>query len=225
MRYVLIAMLVVMPWTLTRAAPSGGTVTGRVIVMGDDHAPVANPQYVYVYLVPVTKRGKRYRPRPVQTTIDQKDKQFSPHVRVVPIGSTIAFPNLDRIEHNVFSPIAPSFDLGRYGSKESRSRKFDDEVQFDIYCDIHRDMWAKVKVIPSEWFAPVDRGSFSITDVPPGTYQVHLWMPDSREVIEDDLVTVESGKTIALAHALKIRAVPLQTNHTRKDGSAYKLYP
>src|SRR5579863_8241234 len=46
-------------------------------------------------------------------TLLQKDKQFSPHVLVVPVGAVVHFPNADPFFHNVFSRFdGRRFDLG-----------------------------------------------------------------------------------------------------------------
>ena len=58
--------------------------------------------------------------------IKQKDKQFWPQVAVVQRGTSVSFPNLDAVFHNVFSPRGRnSFDLGQLPlgrSRRDRSR-------------------------------------------------------------------------------------------------------
>src|SRR4051812_29248730 len=47
--------------------------------------------------------------------LDQRNLQFSPHVLVVRVGTTVEFPNDDRVFHNVFSfRDGKKFDLGMY---------------------------------------------------------------------------------------------------------------
>jgi len=52
----------------------------------------------------------------------QQNLQFSPFVLVAPVGATVAFPNLDRVRHHVysFSPAHP-FELKLYGQEETRT--------------------------------------------------------------------------------------------------------
>ena len=47
--------------------------------------------------------------------MDQRNETFVPHVLAIRTGTTVDFPNNDRIYHNVFS-LSPTrrFDLGRY---------------------------------------------------------------------------------------------------------------
>src|SRR5262249_42883349 len=58
--------------------------------------------------------------------ISSKNKRFDPHVLAVPKGTTVDFPNLDRIHHNVFSlsETAP-FDLGLYKNGASKPWTFE----------------------------------------------------------------------------------------------------
>jgi plastocyanin len=51
----------------------------------------------------------------VTAELDQQSRRFSPDLVVIPAGSSVSFPNLDPIFHNVFSlSKAKSFDLGNY---------------------------------------------------------------------------------------------------------------
>src|SRR5713101_5740364 len=40
---------------------------------------------------------------PIQVELSQENRQFTEEVVIVPVGSTVAFPNADPIFHNVFS--------------------------------------------------------------------------------------------------------------------------
>src|SRR6201996_2345555 len=58
----------------------------------------------------------------------QKHKMFTPHLLVVPTGSSVEFPNQDPFFHNVFSLFnGKRFDLGLYESGTSRSVRVDRE--------------------------------------------------------------------------------------------------
>ena len=60
--------------------------------------------------------------RRCEAEIGTSNKEFSPHVLVVPVGSTVSFPNHDPFNHNVFSLSEENpFDLGLYGRGEMRS--------------------------------------------------------------------------------------------------------
>ena len=56
----------------------------------------------------------------------QKDLLFDPNFLIVPVGSSVNFPNEDDEFHNVFSySKARRFDLGRYRNGESKTVEFD----------------------------------------------------------------------------------------------------
>lgn len=202
------------------AKPSVGTITGSVVAVSGGKIMPRND--VYVYLVDATKRRRR-SPLPgagQKFEIRQVDKRFEPRVLVVPVGAEVAFPNYAREEHNVFSPTDPTFDLGRYTTdKRGRSYRFEDTDEFDIYCDIHSEMAAKVKVIDSAHFAKVVGGKFTIANVPPGRYKVVAWVRNSAEVSEEVVVT--AGATTQLSSELHLQLVRRSTCHDRMDGSKY----
>ena len=58
--------------------------------------------------------------------MDQVDRQFVPHVLVVPTGSKVSFPNSDSVSHQVysFSP-AKSFELPLYRGNPNPPVVFD----------------------------------------------------------------------------------------------------
>ncbi len=117
-------------------------------------------------------------PRPPQNAIvEQRSGRFEPDLLVVPVGSTIQFPNADPIFHNVFSlSHARSFDLGFFPKGQSRSVKFDREGIVQVYCHIHANMYAAIVVTGSPWYSkPSSDGSFSWNNVPAGHYKVIAW--------------------------------------------------
>jgi plastocyanin len=115
--------------------------------------------------------------KPVTVTLDQKKRHFEPEVVVVPVGSTVAFPNSDPVFHNVFSlSKAKQFDLGNYSMGETRSVKFTEPGVVSVHCHLHPNMAAAVIVTPNGWYArPAEDGSFQLTGLAPGTYTLVAW--------------------------------------------------
>ena len=109
--------------------------------------------------------------------IEQLDRRFSPDMVVVPVGSTVTFPNMDPIFHNIFSLSKPkAFDLGSYSKGETRNVVFPKQGVVDVYCHLHPNMAATIVVTPNRWYARSDRsGQYRIPDVPPGQYTVVAW--------------------------------------------------
>jgi plastocyanin len=201
------------------AAPSDGGVTGSVRFVRDGKAISITDGYVY--LQPV-RNGRRVPPKPKTEKIVQRGERFIPDRIVIPMGSTVAFPNEEPKtkkdnEHNVFSPTDPIFDLDHYGSGKSKSRVFPDADEYDIYCDIHQGMNAKVKVVDSDYITHVVDGTYAFTNIPPGKYKVVVWAPDSDE--SKETITVVAGET-ARVPQLNLQ-VGKPKPHLRKDGTPY----
>jgi hypothetical protein len=87
-------------------------VVGRVTLLDREDQPGEDVGQAVVWL-----SGPQAQPRPpVRSDIGNSRKEFSPHVLVVPVGSTVSFSNYDPFNHNVFSLSEESpFDLGLYG--------------------------------------------------------------------------------------------------------------
>ena len=109
--------------------------------------------------------------------MDQRNERFVPHVLAITTGTTVEFPNSDRIFHNVFSLSKPArFDLGRYPVGRSKSVRFDKPGIVRVFCDIHSHMNAFILVFSHPYFALTDEdGRYRIEDVPAGTYNVVAW--------------------------------------------------
>ena len=209
------------------AAPQGGTISGSVVAVKDGKAVSRDDVYVFLEQVPRPKRdalpGAGQTREIVQKTEKKEDGPFFfPRVLVVPVGTTVFFPNLDKQEqHNVFSPTDPIFDLGKYGfSKKGKPRKFEVADEFDIFCDVHPTMWAKIKVVESPYITRVVNGKFSFANIPPGKYKVVAWVRNSSEV-RSGLVTLAAGGTVTLDRELHLQVKSRSGCHERKDGTPY----
>lgn len=196
-----------------------GAVAGKVTI-GKARKNGAAAANAVVYLVGVP--GDPDVPtRPAR--IRQKDLRFLPELTVVVKGTTVEFPNDDRIAHNVFSASRPArdLDLGEYKRGESRSYTFMKTGVVDLYCNIHPDMAAKVLVVDNPHFARTDaNGAFRIANVPPGTYTIVAWYPGGSEV--RSRVTIEGGRTVEQTFQVEEGEPP--TRHLRKDGTPYGRY-
>jgi plastocyanin len=130
----------------------------------------------------------------VQSTMRQRDRRLEPALLIVPVGSTVEFPNLDPIFHNIFSlSAARSFDLGYYSEGKSRKIVFPQAGIVQVYCHIHPEMYGVVIVTSSRWSAqPSSDGTFSWPDVPPGKYRLMVWHK-SAGLISKHVTVPESG--------------------------------
>jgi plastocyanin len=132
---------------------------------------------VVVYLEPATAVGNSGAAPPAHVDVEQLDRRFVPDLVVVPAGSTVSFPNMDPIFHNIYSlSRAKSFDLGAYDKGQTRKVTFLRAGIVDIYCHLHPNMAATVVVTPNRWYARPDRtGHYRIPNVLPGRYTVVAW--------------------------------------------------
>ena len=139
--------------------------------------PAAN---VVVWLdAPNAPRSKT--PRAV---LDQRNLTFSPHVLVVRVGTTVDFPNSDRVFHNVFSfRDGKRFDLGMYPVGTTRPVIFDRPGLSRLFCNIHPSMAAYVMVVDSPYFGVSDEsGAFALAAVPANRYAYHAWRAGAPEL-------------------------------------------
>ena len=84
-----------------------GTISGSVAVTDKGGRPASDLQETVVYL-----EGVKAKPKPFTASIVMRGKAFQPHLVVVPVGSSEAFPNEDPILHNAFSVSGENrFDL------------------------------------------------------------------------------------------------------------------
>jgi plastocyanin len=176
-----------------RIARAGGTIRGRVELRRPPApaerrpsiAALGSPMAVsdvqdrlrsVVYLE-TAPRGAFEQSEPGRAVMDQRDERFVPHVLAITTGTTVDFPNSDRIYHNVFSlSKTQRFDLGRYASGRSRPVRFDRPGIVRVFCDIHSHMNAFILVFGHPFFAMTDvEGRYRIDNVPAGTYHVIAW--------------------------------------------------
>ena len=119
-------------------------------------------------------------------TMSQKDRMFVPAVLAIPVGSTVDFPNHDPYFHNVFSySKIRTFDLGRYPKGKSETVRFDKPGIVPIFCEIHYSMRAYIHVLATPHYAVSDiSGKFTIPNVNPGSYDIHVWQENLPEILQ-----------------------------------------
>jgi plastocyanin len=155
----------------------------------------------------------------------QKDKQFTPHLLVVPTGSSVEFPNLDPFYHNVFSLFnGKRFDLGLYEAGTTRTVRFDREGVSYIFCNIHPEMGAVVLSLSTPYYAIAPaQGIVTIHNVPAGTYRLNLWSENGQPAsLSEASRTIQVGPEDLHLGSIQIRA---STNpmgqHKNKFGEEY----
>lgn len=110
--------------------------------------------------------------------IAQKDQEFLPYVTAVRAGSEVVFPNLDTVQHHIYSlSKAKRFEKPLYAPGMHESVVFEQPGIVTLGCNIHDWMLAYVVVLPTPYFAKSDAtGSLQLT-VPAGRYRIEAWHP------------------------------------------------
>jgi plastocyanin len=123
-----------------------------------------------------------HRVTPQHAVMDQIDRTFVPDLLVIPVGSTVEFPNSDPISHQIysFSP-AKRFQLPLYRGKPYPPVLFDQSGIVTLGCNIHAQMLAFVVVTDASYFGRSGTdGTWSI-QLPHGRYRIELWHPRLQE--------------------------------------------
>lgn len=116
------------------------------------------------------------------TEMAQRNIAFDPHVLIVPVGSTVTFPNRDKVRHHVYSfSKVKSFNLKLYGHEQIPSVLFDKPGVVSLGCNIHDTMSGFILVVDTPFAMQTDaNGHVFITGVPPGGATIRLWHPSIR---------------------------------------------
>ncbi|WP_446742648.1 hypothetical protein [Silvibacterium acidisoli] len=159
-------------------------------------------------------------------TLLQKNRTFIPHLQVIPVGSTVQFPNKDPFFHNVFSLFdGKRFDLGLYEAGISRSVVFSREGPSYIFCNIHPEMSAVIIALSTPLYAiATEHDSLQIRNIPPGSYKLHYWIEGVQQQTLDGMqrdIEVASETDLGDVHI----SVPAVVEHDNMFGKPYEKTP
>ncbi len=115
-------------------------------------------------------------------------------------------------------------DLGLYQAGAQRSVKFDRVGPSYLFCNIHPEMTGVVLAVDSDLFAVTDKnGRYSIADVAPGKYVLHVWYenaaPESLEALARPVNIEAETRTLPLISIAVTRQSPAE--HKNKYGQDY----
>jgi plastocyanin len=150
------------------------------------------------------------RAAPVHAIVDQVQRAFVPDLLVIPVGSTVEFPNSDSVSHQIysFSP-AKRFQLPLYHGKPYPPVHFDQAGIVTLGCNIHDEMLAYLLVTDAPWYGRTDAAGSWSAEVPRGRYRVEIWHPRLREADSDLARELSVGDTDRADLTLTL-AKPLQ---------------
>jgi plastocyanin len=161
-----------------------------------------------------------------EAMVDQVDKEFTPKVTAILVGTSVSFPNNDNVRHQVysFSP-AKRFELPLYAGVPAQPVVFDKPGVVVLGCNIHDWMVGYIYVSESPYFAKTDKdGRALITELPPGEYVVRVWHPQMEigEASTRKTVRAAPPQHIDLEWALKLKAeVKVRRAPTSERGGRY----
>lgn len=174
-------LLAILFGVLADSSVLAGTIAGRVI----DQTKSGSSADFVIYVDDIEDGNVG----PAKTAVmDQKDLTFVPHVLVVPVGTTVEFPNSDPVSHNVFS-ISPAkrFNLGLYPKGAGRRVVFDKPGVVELLCNVHLEMSAYILVLKNPYFSRTGPdGTFRIEEVPAGEHVLRMWheaMPTQEQQV------------------------------------------
>jgi plastocyanin len=129
-----------------------------------------------------------------EASIDQINKRFVPRVNMVRTGTSITFPNSDRIRHQVysFSP-AKIFTLKLYAGSPKTPVIFDKAGLVVLGCNIHDNMVAFVGVVDSPYFAKASSAGSAVLNLPAGRYRLRAWHPNAVAAVPPREIVVDAG--------------------------------
>jgi plastocyanin len=179
---------------------------------------------VVLWLEPADRTAATLPP-PKRVEMRQKEKTFQPHVLAISLGSTVEFPNFDLIFHNAFSNFSGQpFDVGLYKPGTTRSVTFKHPGIVRVFCNIHSTMSAIIAVLNTPWYAVTPPGGkYTIANVPPGEYMLHLFHERAKEdtirFLEHPVTVPENGVTLPLISITETGYNPAP--HLNKYGQPY----
>lgn len=168
-----------------------------------------------------------------QVVIDQDGCVYMPHVAGVQTGQELVFRNSDGLLHNIKATPTENrgFNISQPTDMESARTFSTREVMVPIECNVHGWMSAYVGVLDHPYFAVSgDDGTFSIGNLPPGTYTIEAWHeeygtqtqevtlgPDATESVTFAFDASMAGAYVPLGPAIDphVDHVALQLDHAR----------
>ncbi len=127
--------------------------------------------------VVITVKGAAAKPAAGKITLDQHKCRYVPHVQAAAAGSSLEILNSDPILHNIHGYLgsATAFNLAMPLKNQKIQKKLDKPGLVHVKCDVHNWMSAYIVVVDAPFGVAGDDGTFTVQNVPAGTYTVTAW--------------------------------------------------
>ncbi len=146
-----------------------------------------------------------------KTEMSQSNIAFTPGTLIVPAGTAVRFPNLDKVRHSIYSfSKAAKVDIQLYGRDETRAHTFTVPGSVALGCKIHDQMRGYIRVVDTPYAAKTDQnGQVKIAQLPGGAATVKLWHPGlrTRTGEHQEAVTLTAGQATARAITVELRPI------------------
>ena len=150
-------------------------------------------------------------------TVTQQMQSFTPSVTPISVGTTVQFPNLDRMRHHVYSfSQAKTFEIHLYSGEEIPKVTFDVPGPVSLGCNIHDWMSGYLYVTDAPYFASTDgSGNAALGNLPPGEYRLSVWHPKLNA--ETAAGTTQVGAAAATADIKVAATIETLAQHRPDD--------
>ncbi len=158
--------------------------------------------------------------------MDQRNREFVPHILVIEAGTWVDFPNSDSVSHQVysFSPAKP-FQLPLYKGRAHPPVLFDRAGIVTLGCNIHDNMLGYIYVADSPWFGKTDLdGRWASGELPIGRYDLRIWSPRIRDAPEGLHRVIDIGDRLDLKETFKLDRKLKAPAGTSPDGKPWDDY-
>jgi plastocyanin len=178
----------------------------RVFVADSRGAPLEDA----VVLATPLDGSRAQWPKQARDEMDQIDKEYVPHVKVVLVGSKVYFPNKDDIRHHVYSFSASKvFELPLYSGTPAAPVVFDKAGPVTLGCNIHDWMLGYIYVADTPFFGKSAKDGKVQLELPPGEYSVRVWHPDMKGAEEATLrkILIDAASATNMEWQLTLKPV------------------
>jgi hypothetical protein len=140
------------------------------------------------------RRGKAMDLPVARRSLNQKNCRYEPHVLLVPVQATLTVKSSDPLLHTVHMSGSADYNLPFTAKGQEITRPMTREGIVSLRCNAgHVWMNGEMIVAKNPYYAVTDEdGSFELTQVPPGQYEIVAWHEGWRVVGESpvyDLAT------------------------------------
>jgi plastocyanin len=213
------------------AAPSGGTITGKITYEGTPPKPkpidmsreptcakqhvkpittetvVTGPNKALDNVVVYVSAGAPDESAPSQPAkFDQKGCQYVPHVLAFQVGQTLEIANEDQISHNVhpFSRLNREWNKSQPPGAPVMTEKYEKPEFIPVKCNIHPWMRGNFAVLKNSHYAITQgEANFTLPNLPPGKYTITAWHESYGDQAQE--VTISGSETKSVNFVFKAK--------------------